>query len=216
MCYMNVSTIQVLIDKYTEFNYIFERTYFKKVIQYGIINGSNTIVFIKPGQDGTLVGYKDKYYNLAKYINKKYGYTVICSNNPYDKIHDPLIDAMEVIESFVQHMNYSDYVIYYYGNSNGSVIGASYAHNYPSIKRMLLINSPLFINFHRLKDGVENFNGEKIVFVYGELDPSYKFVGLLDLLNQHKLSYYIINGEDHNLSNGSVRLEDLVDNYLVD
>lgn len=212
---MNASTIQELINKYTEFNYIFERTYFNRVIQYGIINGSNTIVLIKPGQDGTLVGYKDKYYNLAKYINKKYGFTVICSNNPYDKIHDPLIDGTEVIERFTKYMNFSDYVIYYYGNSNGAVIGASYAHNYPNIKRMLLINPPLFINFHRLKDGIELFKGERVVFIYGGLDPSFKFVGLLDLLNQDKLTYHIIENEDHNLSNSSVRLEDLVDKYLI-
>ena len=31
------------------------------IINYGIVNGNNTIVFIKAGQDGSLYGYQDKY-----------------------------------------------------------------------------------------------------------------------------------------------------------
>ena len=36
------------------------------IINYGIVNGNNTIVFIKAGQDGSLYGYQDKYIKMAK------------------------------------------------------------------------------------------------------------------------------------------------------
>ena len=47
------------------FDYYFEDAFFDAILQYGIIKGSNKILFIKPGLDGSLVGYKDKYYNMA-------------------------------------------------------------------------------------------------------------------------------------------------------
>lgn len=37
--------------------------------------------------------------------------------------------------------------IYYMGMSNGAVLVARYGHMHPEIKRMLLINGPLMINW---------------------------------------------------------------------
>lgn len=47
-------------------------------------------------------------------------------------------------------------------------------------------------------------------------NQSYKYVGLLDILKNTKVSYYIIEGEDHNLSNNTISLESLVEKYLFD
>ena len=33
----------------------------KVIIDYGIINGDKTIIFIKAGQDGSMYGYQNKY-----------------------------------------------------------------------------------------------------------------------------------------------------------
>ena len=52
------------------------------IIEYGIVEGNNTIVFIKAGQNGSLYGYQNKYIRMAKNVNKKYGCSVICSSNP--------------------------------------------------------------------------------------------------------------------------------------
>ena len=41
------------------------------VIEYGIIEGNNTIVFIKSGQNGSIYGYNNKYIKMAKRLNKK-------------------------------------------------------------------------------------------------------------------------------------------------
>ena len=206
---------KMIKENYKEFSEVFSREFYGKKIQYGIIKGSNKILFIKPGQDGSLTGYKDKYYNLAKYINNKYGYTVICSNNPYEAPYNPIEDAIVVIKEYALKMNFEEYEVYYFGNSRGGELGARYGYLYPVIKRMLLINPPLFINFHKMKRGLLKFNNERVVFIYGALDPSYKYVGLLDLVENDKISYKVIEGEDHNLSNGTYSLEYLLDNYLL-
>ena len=36
------------------------------VIEYGIIEGNNTIVFIKSGQNGSIYGYNNKYIKMSK------------------------------------------------------------------------------------------------------------------------------------------------------
>lgn len=137
------------------------------IINYGIVNGNNTIVFIKAGQDGSLYGYQDKYIKMAKRLNQKYGCSVICSSNPFDG-RNPLDNAMEVIKDYATQ--FDDYTIYYLGFSNGALIGAWFETNYSKIKRMALVNGPLMYNYHKTKQGVMSFNGEKMTFIYGEYD----------------------------------------------
>ena len=50
-------------------------------IEYGIIHGNNTIVFIKVGLKGSIYGYKNKYLRIAKKLNKEHGCTVIVASN---------------------------------------------------------------------------------------------------------------------------------------
>ena len=160
----------------------------KMMIDYGIMEGNNKIIFIKSGQDGTIYGYQNKYLNIAYTINKKYGYTVICSSNPFDGAN-PLDNAMVVIEEYCNKKNYKDYEIYYMGHSNGAIIGAQFGYKYPQIKKMLLINAPLMINYHKTKEGLLKFNQDKITMIYGDLDPSYKYVELLNNIKNKKISF---------------------------
>ena len=184
-------------------------------IDYYIIKVNETILLIKPGLDGSVLGYNNKYLNLGKFINEKYGYTIICSSNPYEYANNQILYAMELIKEYIAHMNYKDYNILYFGNSNGGVIGAIEGYKFPQIKKMLLNNPPLMINFHKLKDGIEKFNGEKVVFTYGSLDQSIKFIELLNLIENDNLSYYIIEGENHNFSKNICSLDKLIETYLL-
>ena len=118
------------------------------IIEYGIVEGNNTIVFIKAGQNGSLYGYQNKYIRMANNLNKKYGCSVICSSNPFDG-ENPLDNAMEIIEEYAK--KFDDYKIYYLGYSNGALIGAWYGINYPKIKRMALVNGPLMYCFLKQK-----------------------------------------------------------------
>jgi len=196
------------------FDEVLERNFNNINIDYGIINGNNNIVLIKTGREGNIYGYKNKYLELAKYINSKYGSTIFVSSNPNSSINiNQLDDAYMLIEDYCSHYKYSEYQIYYIGISNGGLVGAWYGYKYSRIKRMLLINSPLMINYHNTKDGLKAFNNGKAILLYGSLDPSNKLVGLLDLINNDKIKYHIIDGGNHYLSN--VDYKDLI-NYLYE
>ena len=184
------------------------------VIDYGIIKGNETIVFIKAGQYGTIYGYKNKYLKMAKAINEKYGYTVICLSNPFNG-KNPLDNAMKVIDDYCKENKLKDYTIYYMGHSNGALIGAWYGINYPRIKRMLLVNGPIQHNWHKTKNNIKKFSGEKMVFVYGSLDPSYQYTELIQLLSNDKVKLEIIEGEDHNFSKGIFDFKTLPENFLL-
>ena len=196
------------------FDYIYETDFLDTTFEYGIIKGNSKILFIKPGLKGSMEGHNNKYYILGKEINKKYGYTIVLSNNPESSIKNPLDDALRIINEFVNEMKFTNFEIYFLGISNGGVLGARYAYMYQSIKKCLLINPPLFISYHKLKDGALKFNEEKMTFIYGTLDPSYKFTQLLDLIDNDKVCYKILENKDHNLTNDIELLESLLDEYL--
>ena len=184
------------------------------VIDYGIVKGNNKIVFIKAGQDGSMYGYENKYLKIATAINDKYGYTVICSSNPFDGTN-PLDNAMDVIENYCKDNNYKDYEIYYMGTSNGGIIGAQFGFNYPKIKRMILINAPLMINLHKTKEGIKSFKGDKIVLIYGSLDQSYMYVELIKPLLNDVVKLEIIEGQDHFFSKDTYDFKKLPEDYLL-
>ncbi|MBR4830359.1 MAG: alpha/beta hydrolase [Bacilli bacterium] len=196
-----------------DFDIILHRKFNKEIIDYGIIKGNSNIFFIKAGQNGSLYGYNNKYLQIALNINKQYGSTVICSSNPFDGIN-PLEDAMEVIDNYTKENNIKDYEIYYMGHSAGALIGVWFGTKYPKIKRLLLINAPLMYNYHKTKEGLENFNKEQIVLIYGSEDQSINYVGLLDLINNNKVKYFVINGQDHHFSKDTYDFKQLPFDYL--
>lgn len=184
------------------------------IIDYGIVKGNEIIVFIKAGQDGTMYGYQNKYLKIADSINNKYGYTVICSSNPFDGTN-PLDNAMKVIDDYCEEEKIRDYKIYYMGHSNGALIGVWFGVNYPKIKRMLLVNGPLMYNWHKTKEGIQNFSGERIVLVYGSIDQSYKYTGLIKPLESEKVKLEIIEGQDHHFSKDTFDFKTLPEKFLL-
>ena len=181
------------------FDEVIHKEFNDTVIDYGIVNGNNTIVFIKSGQDGSMCGYKNKYLRMANDINNKYGYTVICSSNPYNGVN-PLDDAIEVINNYCSNKGYKDYEIYYMGHSCGGLIGLWYGVNYPHIKRILSVNAPLMYNWHNTKYGIKRFKGDRLTLVYGSLDQSIKYTELAKLLESDIVKLEIVEGQDHHFS----------------
>lgn len=170
------------------------------IIEYGIIKGNSTIVFIKAGQDGSIYGYKNKYLTIAKKLNEKYGYTVISSSNPFDG-NNPLDHDMNIVKEYCVNNNIEDYKVYYMGQSNGARIGISWGYQHPEIKKLLLINSPIFINWHILKNGIIESNNQEMILVYGDRDNSYRYVELIEPLLTENKKLVIVNGADHNFVN---------------
>lgn len=183
------------------------------IIDYGIVEGNNIIVFIKAGQNGSLYGYQNKYINMAKRLNKKYGCSVICSSNPFDG-NNPLDNAMEVIEDYAKR--FDDFKIYYLGYSNGALIGAWFGIKYPKIKRMALVNGPLMYNLYKTKEGALSFKGESINFIYGEYDQSIGYVELLKSIENDKIKVFIEEGQDHHFSKSEEDFQKIPEKYLFE
>ena len=183
------------------------------IIDYGIVEGNNIIVFIKAGQNGSLYGYQNKYVKMAKRLNKKYGCSVMCSSNPFDG-NNPLDNAMEVIEDYAKR--FDDFKIYYLGYSNGALIGAWFGIKYPKIKRMALVNGPLMYNLYKTKEGALSFKGESINFIYGEYDQSIGYVELLKSLENDKIKVFIEEGQDHHFSKSEEDFQKIPEKYLFE
>ena len=49
--------------------------------QIAIVKGSTTMLFIKGSSGSTYYGYNNKYLDIARTINQKYGLTVAVSSN---------------------------------------------------------------------------------------------------------------------------------------
>lgn len=119
-----------------------------------------------------------------------------------------------VFDAFGIYNTFDD--IIFIGFSDGANIGAQQGYLIPKIKRMLLINGPLMINFHKTKSGILAFENEKIEMIYGEQDPSYKYVGLLDFIDSKFLEVDTLEGIDHNFTNALPDFEQLICGFVKD
>ena len=196
-----------------KFNKEIHSNFNDEIIDYGIVEGNNIIVFIKAGQDGSLYGYQNKYIKMARRLNKKYGCSVICSSNPFDG-NNPLDNAMEIIEDYAKI--FDNYKIYYLGYSNGALIGAWFGVKYPKIKRMALVNGPLMYNFHKTKEGALSFNGDMISFIYGEYDQSIGYIDLLKNMENDKIKVFVEKGQDHHFSKSEESFQEIPEKYLFE
>lgn len=166
-------------------------------VSYGIESGSENILFIKSGRGGDHRGYGDKYVKIAKEMNEKYGCTVICASNPEG---DPELfcSDMEFIDKYAAEQGFLEYGIYFMGNSNGANLGLWAGKDFPKIKRMLLVNMPLMINFHKTVKAIKELDNIPKTFVYGSLDPSRGYIPYLELQNQKNMEIKLYDGADHN------------------
>ncbi len=183
---------------------------YDKVIgkQFGIIKGEKYMVFIKTGRGGSIEGFENKYLNICSLLFEKYGYTFVVSANPKDSVCD-LEEEIKCISKYV-----GDYKeIFFVGISNGASIGAAQCRKIEKIKNAVLINAPLMINFHKIKKGTEKFRGDSMYFLYGEEDPSFRYIEILSSIKNNACKYKIIKGEGHDFS-----IESLISelNYFFD
>lgn len=176
--------------------------------QFGIIKGKRNIIFIKTGRGGTIEGFENKYLNICSLLFEKYGYTFVVCANPKDSVCD-LEEEIKCISKYV-----GDYKeIFFVGISNGASLGAYQSSKIKSIKNALLINAPLMINFHKIKKGAEEFSGDRMYFLYGEDDPSFNYIEILNCINNTACKYKVIKGEGHDFSKESLIAEL---NYFID
>jgi len=176
----------------------------ERKVNIGIIDGDNTIVLIIPGQNTGIFGYKNRYLKLSKQINEKYGPTVIITSNPFQN-ENPIEDLMYIIRRYAER--FKDFKVYYFGFSKGANIGSHYATLESEITRMVLINGPLMVNPHKTKEGITRFQGERMTFIYGSLDPSYEYSGLVTLNPKENVKLVILDNINHNIENEDIFLK---------
>ena len=170
--------------------------------KYGVIKGSKDVFFIKTGVSGSIYGYQNKYLKMAKRVNYKYGLTVVVANNVSDVT---LEDDFEKLDSYLE-----DADIYFMGISNGAAQGIQKKFGDDRIKRMLLVNTPLMINLHKTKEGIQNYKG-RLIFVFGSKDSSFNYLPLIQ--DFRNVNVVIVPGQDHYFSKGDEFLY-LPDKYL--
>ena len=177
---------------------------YDKVIgkQFGIIQGEKYLVFIKTGRGGSIEGFENKYLSICSFLFEKYGYTFVVSANPKDSVCD-LEEEIKCIDTYI-----GDYKeIFFVGISNGAFIGATQCRKIERIRNAVLINAPLMINFHKIKEGAQNFRGERMYFLYGENDPSFRYIEILNSIKNTACKYKIIKGEGHDFSEETLKSE---------
>ena len=143
-----------------------------KEIEYGIINGNNTVVFVKTGFEGSCYGYENKYVRIGRALKEKHGCSIIVSSNPLGYKTD-FSAEMEFVRDYAKKQNLVDYQLYFFGHSNGAALGIINAYQFAEIKKLVCINAPLMINLHLLLRGIKGFSGEKMTLVYGSNDASF-------------------------------------------
>ena len=177
-------------------------------IDFGVKAGNKKIVFIKAGLGGNLFGYDDKYLKIAHRLNERYGCSIISASNPHDgKLH--VASDKAIIEAYVKEKGIESPELYFFGHSNGGIKGLQLATEL-TFRKMLLVNMPLMIDFHKTKKYLSIIPDTKITFVYGELDPSYSYIpffeGKFDNLDILKFP-----GADHNFAGLTDRFISLPD-----
>ena len=170
-------------------------------IEYGLIYGDNRVIIIKAGAGGSYIGYEEKYLKIARRLHDTYGCTVLSLSN-YANDSFERGDAA-VIREFLTGMG-GEVELYYVGNSNGSTQGLLSATQYFDFRRMVLVNMPLMMNFHKIKEALNRADTE-IRFVYGEKDTSISYVPFLRNVGQKegnlaRVEIVTVKGADHNFA----------------
>ena len=182
-------------------------------IQYGIINGIKKHVFyIKVGNGGSITGYENKYLKIAISANKKYGFSVIVASTPTD------INDYFNISNDINVINkcFNDPKVYAMGHSRGGAIINNYSYKFPNIERILIVNAPLMINFHKIKNGLLNFSGKSLVYIYGTEDPSFIYVELLIKHKTNGVRIVKLNNINHDFTDNLETFCELPERYLFE
>ena len=152
-----------------EFDYISKIEHESDVVEYGCVVGNNKIVYIKAGMGGNYLGYENKYLKIARKLNEKHGCSVLCVSNPTPL---PISVDQTILDAFIKDNDINNPEMFFFGHSNGCVKGLELGASGITFTRMLLVNMPLMINFHKSIEALSEISQKRVIFVYGEHDPS--------------------------------------------
>lgn len=152
-----------------------------------------------------MYGRDNKYLRIAKRINEQYGYSVVVSANPVEYDCDLELEVNYISDELGAYDE-----MFFIDISNGAIIGARQGFRINGIQKMLLINGPLMINYHKTIKGIKAFGVKPIDVVYGENDPSAMYTLWLENEKISNCDVRIIPGADHNFSGMEDVFEDII------
>jgi len=174
-------------------------------LEYGIVWGNHKIVLIKSGKGGSCRGYGDKYMKMARLLHDQRGYTVICSSNPIECKQSLDIDR-SVIERVALEAGLGDFELYLVGFSNGAYQNLFLANQIPQTQKVLSVNMPLMLNYHKITRELQAMDTVEKIFVYGTEDPSIDYLPFLEGKKYPLLRAIRIHGADHQFSDKTEEL----------
>ena len=177
------------------FDNTYKTVYEENEVEYGCIVGNNKIVYIKAGMGGSYLGYEDKYLKIANRLRDKYGCSVICVSNP---VPLPICVDQMILNTFIKEQGIDNSEMFFFGHSNGAVKGLELAASGVAFKRIVLVNMPLMLNFHKTVQWIESISETDVVTVYGETDPSYRYIPFLKNKKLDNVEIIEVAGADHN------------------
>jgi hypothetical protein len=164
-------------------------------LDYGYIRGNETVVFIKAGVGGEYRGFENKYLRIARLLHERHGCTVISASNPYDKCLGIKEDA-DILARVLSENGIQNPALYFFGSSGGCQKGLALAASGVPFRRMILVNMPLTINFHKTKRHLLQIPDSEIVAVLGEKDISRPYAPLLEG-KREGVRTVTVKGADH-------------------
>ena len=174
----------------------FDYTTWHNGIEYGVIRGGDEIVFIKTGLGTEQIFPDSKYAVMARRLHEGDGCSVIVATNPHDGASHAEHDRA-VLERYISEQGIGNPAVFFFGNSNGCIKGLELTACGVPFRRMVLVNMPLMINFHRTKEYIARIPQTHILAVFGERDPSVSYVPFLDGRFEN-VRVLTVSGADHN------------------
>ena len=183
-------------------------------MNFGLMEGKTGLLIVKTGSGGSIYGKDNKYLRLSERIKAVYGASVIVSDNPLEiSPAENMTFTMAVAERYQKESAINP--VYYFGVSKGGQYAAMFAYQYQWVTRWLALNMPLFINWHRSRQGLEQLSQSQQMFLlFGDRDPSYPYAEIVDALKNENIKKIIVPNADHNFSASIEEFIKLPEQYL--
>lgn len=139
------------------------------------------VVMIIVWKWGTTQWYQNKYETIANNLVKDHWVNVFVIENPWISRDNPELFfdcAMKFVKKKVKDCRYRRHKIYAVWFSAWGHFVGRFAYKYPEIKKILLINPVLRVDFEKLKKSLNTFKW-KITIVQWDKDTDYPFNPLL-------------------------------------
>ena len=181
-------------------------------MNFGLMEGKDTLLIVKTGSGGNI--YSNKYLKLSERIKLMYNAAVIVSDNPLNVCpEENLALTLEIAKNYQKKNSIN--LVYYFGVSKSGQYAAMFAYKYKWITKWIALNMPIFINWHRSKQGLEQLSQSQQMFlIFGEKDPSYPYVEIIDTLKKENIKKIIVPNADHNFSSSIEEFIMLPEKYL--